>query len=524
MTQGNTQFFGVQERKQAKKGGMAEKEQLSLSSSSVAKELHLLGDPSGRQDGSYWDGWFDAVCRRQDHRSFEWYCSSDEVLRVVTHHLLSFVTPSADDCDRQQQQQQQHYTMIHPGSGTSLVPVKLREAFPGSQHVVVDISSVAIDEMRGIHEQQHHADDSGAQVLLLRPIEYVVTDLLKNGALLEASGDDGDDDDDNGQVTPVVEPFQASTFDCWIDKGFVDAIFSKEKKQENREKSARLFQEACRILKPATGFALVVSLAEDHSLQILIENWLSNDDCNDNDDTGYYWQPTLHAWELEPISGDLPPFAFVLTKNIAGTTTNGEACGRIGSDCDSSNSTDGESNSRSLRLVWHHRRMMDTAGHSEERALGKDAALMEIQECIAASRRRFSEARANQAAKTTSVRTVMATLEVKPCDDQVDLVALGETLRSEEWIVADAADERRKLRPQWRPFSDGDHSEPFRIAPIGFGISKLVLKCVIPSDDLDDLVALIEEWNDDLIQSVDVDWQNTVPLGDISDLLQHGKK
>ena len=150
------------------------------------------------------------------------------------------------------------------------------------------------------------------------------------------------------------------------------------------------------------------------------------------------------------------------------------------------------------------------------------AQLAAIQEYIASSRQRFSAARPKEDSHTT-VRKVLATLEVKPCDAEVDLVALGHRIRSEVWAV-DSGGERRNLRPMWQPFSDGDSSELYSIVPIGFGISKLLLKCVLPSDDLDDLAALIAEWDEDLVQSVDIDWQNTIPVGDVSGLLQRGSK
>jgi translation elongation factor EF-1beta/ubiquinone/menaquinone biosynthesis C-methylase UbiE len=423
----------------------------SSAAESVAKELQLLGDPSGRHDSEYWDQWFDAVCRRQDHRSFEWYCSAGEVLRVVTNHLV--FSTIADET----------HSMIHPGSGTSLVPVKLRDSFPDSRQVVVDISSVALRQVR---------DQHASSCDVTNPIEYVVADLLHSSS----GGDDN-------QIA-----FQSSTFDCWIDKGFVDAVFSKDKAEGSRVQSNSLFHEACRILKPGVGFALIISLAEDHSLRIIVENWLSSDGG---------WQPTLHIWELDPISGELPPFAFVLSKV---------------------DDADYVKSEKRLRLMGHQ---LNT-GDIQEQSLCHDTACSVIQEYIASSRQRFSAARPKEDSHTT-VRKVLATLEVKPCDAEVDLVALGHRIRSEVWAV-DNGGERRNVRPMWQPFSDGDSSELYSIVPIGFGISKLLLKCVLPSDDLDDLAALIAEWDEGLVQSVDIDWQNTIPVGDVSGLLQRGSK
>lgn len=412
------------------------------SSFSVAKELMHLGDPSGRQDGAYWDDWFDVVCRRREHRSFEWYCSTDEVLRVVSHHLLSCTD------DRRQ------YAMIHPGSGTSLVPVRLRDFLPESRHVVVDISTVAIDEMRDFHEQ--HSPSCAS-----KPIEYVLADLLTNS------------DDVDEQAT-----FLSSTFDCWIDKGLVDAIFSKEAMGENLFLSASLFEKARRTLKPATGFAIVVSLAEEHSVQIVIENWLSHDG----------WQPTIHVWEIAPSSGELPPFAFVLFK--------------------ADNAVRG-SNER-LQLVWHR---LDS-GDVEEYALRRETALSDIQDYLANSRRQFSESKAKESSNS-AVRKVLTTIEVKSYDAEEDLAALGLRIQNQTWSIGDCG-EQRSLSPLWQPFTEEGSSEMHKIVPIGFGISKLLVKCVIASDELDVLIELLEEWDIDLIQSVDVDWQHTIPVGDIT--------
>lgn len=434
---------------------------LQSTASSVAHALQLLGDPSGHQDSEYWDGWFDTVCRRQDHRSFEWYCSAEEVLRVVNHY-----------CCNGEIANQHLLAMIHPGSGTSLVPLKLRDAFPASRQVVVDISSVAMEEVRQVHDKhQQNAPYNGDA----SPIEYVVADLLQQK---KPRSDDGARD----------AIFSTSTFDCWIDKGFVDAIFSKKNAESNRIQSAKLFQESCRILKPHVGFALFVSLAEDHSVQIIIENWLSHLSC---------WQRTLDVWDLEPISGELPPFGFILTK------------------ADETSRTRKEGN---FKLRWHK---LDN-GDIEELSLCKDIALNAVQEYIQTSRQRLTQRRQKASALST-VRRVLVTLEIKPSDAEVDLVALSQRLRTEAWEV-DSGGARRLLRPQWQPFSDHDPSELHRIVPIGFGISKLLLKCVILLDDLDDLRELIKEWDDGLVQSVDVDWQGLIPVGDICDLMRQGSK
>jgi translation elongation factor EF-1beta len=419
------------------------------SGSNVAEDLQNLGDPSGRQDGPYWDDWFDIV-GRQSRRSFEWYCTAEEVLRVVQYHL----SVQGDGAIKERN------AMIHPGSGTSLVPVVLKNTFPLSRQVVVDISEVAISEIQSIHaEQLQLSHESTVGMAQGQPIEYVVMDLLQ--------GCNADD------------TFEAASFDGWIDKGFVDAIFSDHDEAQNLRQSAQLFDKAKRLLRPGMGFAMIVSLAEDHSLRVLVENWL----------TVNGWDSVLHIWELEPISGELPPFAFCMT--------------RLDTDSDREDDT--------RRRVDFHR--IDRSSTVEETMLNIHDELDQIRAIIALSRERFRQTRE----ESNNAPIICATMEIKPCDADVDWDKVGNLLCDSTWTVNSGPP--RILDPQWQPNIDEDGMKCGKIVPIGFGITKLQLQCVIRSDDLDDLVALIEEWDTDVIQSVDVDWSNTYPVGNIGGIV-----
>jgi len=89
-------------------------------------------------------------------------------------------------------------------------------------------------------------------------------------------------------------------------------------------------------------------------------------------------------------------------------------------------------------------------------------------------------------------------------------VVLAECIRDISWEVPDS-----HSAPEWQPFSSGDLQE---IVPIGFGISKLRLACLVPSDDaVDALVSALEDWEgcemfEDGIQSVDL--ESVVPVGE----------
>ena len=429
----------------------------------VSNELQSLGDPSGRQDSQYWDEWFDIVCRKQNHRSFEWYCASDEVLRVIQYHLQDQVPLNVTD-DDQNFRLHNEYAMIHPGSGTSVLPTVLSNIFPRSRQVVVDISKVAIIEMQSIHltEQEKFSATRNEGEIPHRPLEYVETDLL------------------NDSTTSTT--FLDSTFDCWIDKGFVDAIFSDKNESKNKIQSDRLFEEANRILKSTIGFMITITLAEEHSLQIIVNNWLLSN----------HWQPILHIWELQPASGDLPPYAFVLKKS---------------SGCD-------DGNNGKLKVKFHP---MENAGIDVETTFSDRTATMEqIREIIVDSRMRFSSMQAEMKNAESSVPKLLATIDIKTYEAETDLVTIGRAIQNISWNV-----NNRSIKMQWQPFTRTDGEEEwFNIVPIGYGISKLQLRCIIDNDDLDELVASIEEWDTDVVQSVDVDWSNTVPMCNLDNILR----
>ena len=116
----------------------------------------------------------------------------------------------------------------------------------------------------------------------------------------------------------------------------------------------------------------------------------------------------------------------------------------------------------------------------------------------------------------SSVPKLLATIDIKTYEAETDLVTIGRVIQNISWDV-----NSRSIKMQWQPFTRTDGEEEwFNIVPIGYGISKLQLRCIIDNDDLDELVASIEEWDTDVVQSVDVDWSNTVPMCNLDNILR----
>jgi translation elongation factor EF-1beta len=157
-----------------------------------------------------------------------------------------------------------------------------------------------------------------------------------------------------------------------------------------------------------------------------------------------------------------------------------------------------------------------------------DSMVEEIDTILGVSREAFKAAgdRGLRKNKEASLkRMVLAKIEVKPSHDEVDLVTLTERITSNTWTLAD-----KTFSPKWQQAKPLDPLESStqllygKIVPIGYGICKIILDCVIDSEELDGLcdsiIELLGEDNEDCVQSVDVDWKNVFPIGDAKDILQ----
>jgi translation elongation factor EF-1beta len=408
---------------------------------STEEKLRELGDPSGKQDANYWNEWFQVMCG-DDHRSFEWYTIPSEVARV----LESCKYPSGENS-----------RMIHPGSGNSMVPVKLRDSFLfPHQHVVVDIADVALQQMKEVHDKDSCGENE---------ISYI-----------------------HGNVLDPPLPLDKDTFDVWVDKGLIDALFN-DLDSSNTAQCQTLFDEAHRLLKPTIGVLLVVTMAEDHSLSLILHNWYRLIKGSMN----LAWQPDMHIHEMEPTSGDMRPFGIMLTKASPSFRTE----------------------TSELSIIWHY------FDGSTRRHLVVGEAFDTAKVFCEESRQRF-----RIKVKKCNENKVLATIEVKPWDADVELYEVGQLIIGMDWMLP----EGRHIRPNWQEYDNQTGGKAFiKIVPVGYGISKLILKCVIDSDDLDDFTQCLRDWDgggiaDQGIQSVDVNWEQTFRIVDMSSLASTNSK
>jgi translation elongation factor EF-1beta len=505
-----------------------------------------LGDPSGRQDATYWNQWFKAVSNvcvetsaqiedttttttkettqedvntddqcGHDIRAFEWYCDTPEIETVLLFHLGRIPRLSSKDSPVTNNHGLHHdYVhhdvsststtstmdlpnlnrrwMIHPGSGTSLLPIQLCHTFPNYGHVVVDISEVAIAHGQHLHQVEesklHQHKDRSDQLPKLPGqhtfpvlIEYLQADLL----LTES---------------PLNSLYTNNMFDAWIDKGFMDAVFANNEKEyclhedENisdtgqcyKTQARQLLAEANRLLGDF-GVALIVTLAEQHTIRLLLSMFYEQRNL---------WYSDLHVWEVSPISGSFRPFVFVFTK----FHTNGV---------------------QPIRMVWH-----STSSNNTDSAdrIDRECDLFMIvaerilqAQTVYAVKQRQRHAMMSVPSTMSSPQNLMRTIiEIMPCSLEVDLMNLAQLIRQTTVVSTDDVPPRL-ITIQWCPLdvNNGGRDQHEKlweeIIPIAFGISKLVLSCVIDRDDVEAAVEHLQQSYSD-IQSTFVDWTRSTPV------------
>ena len=346
------------------------------------------------------------------------------------------------------------------------MPVKRRDdySFP-HKHYVVDVSKVALNEMKHVHDKaspQHAASKNS--------IEY------SRGNLLQST-----------------LPLESNSFQAWIDKGLVNALF-KDSGTRSSDQSKLLFDEAYRLLVSSDGIVFVVTMADDHSLRLLIENWCRKD-------VGRRWKPSLHVWEMVPVTGSMRPFGFVMRKASENDDTP--------TDCS---------------IVFHSldgpTSLLSLDSDDVEEAYEKLRTQL-----ITPSREAFKQATLGSTPSKDS-HLFWVTLEIKPYDTGNDLHFLGEAVitTATNYTTCDDSQQEIALQPKWQPWRDANGNDEgiLRIVPIGYGISKLLLQCIIDSEDIDDLREAILEWgeaHEGSIQSVDINWDKTFPVAYSSQLL-----
>ncbi len=482
--------------------------------------MKQLGDPSGQQTSAYWNEWFSVV--GAERQFFEWYCDAKEVARVLEYHLPLF--DDDDDHPHQQEEEDHHATtpvhhhhgrhrqMIHPGAGNSMVPLEFMKTFPHHQQIVVDISPVALEMAQECLAQYQHRpkeesrDRTRDNTTAFLDIQFLVGDVLH---------------------PPLHSSLTADSFDAWMDKGLMDALFANHKEhiiaaanaaaeeEENQRHCAMVFQEAHRLLHSNSGIMFVVTLAEPHTLQLLLQNWCDqqhhHDDDPTNTDSSRRWSPTLHIWELVPLSGAMRPFGVVLTKE---TSTS-------------------ELFDSTKKLVWHGLNGVFSTTVHPLNGMCEATMLTTISTILEESRQRFREEillrSQQQNHHDASPFRLLATLEVKPYDDQVDLMGVGQQITSRsyaqigpvQWLTWENDDDEPSSTTTTPVVAATTRSYYSKLVPMAFGLSKLVLRCLVASsDELKEMVDDIMDWHQanggDCIQSIDIDWEATHPVGTVT--------
>ena len=340
-------------------------------------------------------------------------------------------------------------SIIHPGSGNSNVPSELRNTFgfsTKSKQCIIDCSEVAIQEMES-KTQENSESSSGGK------IEFKVGDVLK----------------------PPL-PYSDRFFDVWIDKGLVDALFSGS--EIDCDDCEILFREAHRVLKRKNGVCIVITLGQEHTVKLLLqsihflpalqEGSVSNTSC---------WQRNIDIHEIAPLSdaSSLRPFAFVF-----------RTCEKTGSHQDDIEEVP------ILRFFDQ-----ETIIKSE---IGKNVSAQTVNDILEDSRQTYQilwehkrqeklMALQKQHLHSNDEVYMLTTLHIKPWDIEYDLNSLAGQIKHQHQNIT------------WKEYA---------LVPIGFGLCRLEMRCIVKNDYIDQLRDNIQDDNKDSVQSVDVDWEQSV--------------
>lgn len=206
---------------------------------------HLLPKSSVQdfQLKEYWDSFF-----RKRSSAFEWYGEYTD----LCHVLHKYLKPTSK--------------ILMAGCGNSKLSEDLHDA--GLKNIDnIDISNVVIRQMQSRNETKRPS------------MTFTKMDVM------DMTYDD-------------------LTFDCVVDKGTLDAIYSNTG-DETVKMVEKMFGEIARVLKMA-GRYICITLAQDHILEKILEHFESG------------WLVRVHKVKLETeeamVGGALPVFVFVCTK------------------------------------------------------------------------------------------------------------------------------------------------------------------------------------------------------------------
>ena len=402
-----------------------------------------LGDPAGQANAEYWDAWFNSV---SNGSRFEWYVSSSAAIASLLEvSLFGPGSPPLSQWSQDCTSLSSSTRVLHGGSGNSELIFDLAASHNMTDAVALDISPVAVDEMT------LKVSLRSALEPCLGSLSFVLHDVL----------------------TPL--PFPSSTFDAFLDKGLFDAMMSSAD-DPYKSNASLLFSHVHAVLKPERPY-VCVTLAESHVVRLFHSAATATSTKH-----AAGWGP-LNIFELKPDDDNkssLRPFAFVLHRAAA------DSC-HVGTvNFFDLAEDDGSSSSSSPSPSW-------SSSPSYSASFPTFAAVDEV---VIASRAAYdSSVKARRKGKTAvsaAISLSLLTFDVKPYECECDLLSLYARLSSSEGPLGGAAFEPPIV---WR-----EHA----IVPIGFGVSKLVITCVLNSDDVDNVVDVIQDEEQDEVQSVDI--------------------
>jgi len=316
-----------------------------------------------------------------------------------------------------------------------------------------------------------------------------------------------------------------------------------------------MFEEAHRLLETANsdktklGIMLIFTMAEEHSLDLMLSNWLASSSSQQEQGSicsnlkPSNWSRSLHIHEVTPTSGTMRPYCFVLQKDDIGgePVVDGQKKGTddwniVFHPISHSNDLQ-NANSNIVYIPFNGDPVPPSSLTLPSTPLSPatpslSSVKSRIDKLLTESRDRF-RVEMQQRDNTKNERRILGTIEIKPADDTVNLKKLYERITSPKasWGVDSLRWYNDGATQDSSNSSVADNKKDLcfgKIVPIGFGIHKLVLRCVINSDLLEDLCEAIMEREggsscddegegdcDDIIQSIDVDWENSFTVGDL---------
>ena len=340
--------------------------------------------------------------------------------------------------------------LLHVGTGNSEMVLDLSDRYPRA--AAIDISSVAIEEM--LEKVKLRNDGSDID------ISFVKHDVLRPLA----------------SVFP--DPFQGV-----VDKGLFDAMMS-DSGAANQSMSFTMFRNLHGAMEKGAPY-ICVTLAEEHIVRLLLEVLLmrAEEEIADGGGGGapFLWSSlSIHCLNPSGNASSLRPFAFVLRKaSVASNADN------AGGNAPPPSRPTVTFNCENCEENFEQKPAVRTTTLD-----GVDFAA--VNELICEARRSF----AASSKTSTGPALSLVPLEIKPYDPDFDLDILKEKLIKSP---------KSCLKPFDVVFRES------KLVPVGFGISKLEIQCVVKSADAEDIIEAIMDAEADDVQSVDVDWSRCVP-------------